>query len=78
MTGPDKIMASTQAGLRNLAASLARSEPGAEAPHKRQPRRELFAQDKLYCEIVNSNPLLWGETKRPRHARRPKHAKAGA
>lgn len=76
MTAIERIQQSAQAGLRNLAASLARSTPDETVPHKRVPRHVLHAQDKLYCEIINSNPLLWGETKRPRHARRPRHAKA--
>ena len=75
MTAIEKIQKSAQAGLRNLAASLVRSIPDDTVPHKRVPRRVLHAQDKLYCGIVNSNPLLWGETKQPRHARRPRHAK---
>lgn len=75
MMGAQKIQHSAEAGMRILASSLVHGAPDTQAPHRRQPRRELFAKDKLYCEIVNGNPFLWRLPREPRHGRPPKHAR---
>lgn len=75
MMGAQKIRHSAETGMRILASSLAHSAPESQAPHRRQPRRELFAKDKLYCEIINNNPYLWRLPGVPRHRRPPKHAR---
>ncbi len=75
MTAIERIQASAQAGLRNLAASLARSTPDNTVPHKRVPRRVLHAQDKLACAIANDNLNVRLCYRQYRHARKPKHMK---
>lgn len=81
MTAIEKIQQSAQAGLRNLAASLARSTPDKTAPHKRVPRSVLHAQDKQSCRRAEIDLdyrycfRQWRHAKRPRYASRPKHAK---
>ena len=78
MTGPDKIMASAQAGIRHFAAAHLPGQSNEPAPHKRQPRRELFAQDKLICRRVEIDDDYRYCFRQWRHARKPKHAKQKA
>ena len=68
-----KIQASAQAGMRNLAISHQEIQSPEPPPH----RRHQNPGDKLYCEIINGNSLLWSLPKVPKHARHPKHAKGG-
>ena len=74
MTGIGKIQSSAQAGLRNLAASLVRSEPSTEAPHKRH-RRMQDPRDKLSCMLADMRPEMALCYRQYRHAHKPKHAK---
>lgn len=80
MTGPDKIMASAQAGMRHFAAAHLPGRPNEPAPHKWQPRREnpAIARDKLACRRAEIDDDYRYCFRQWRHARKPKHAKAGA